>query len=476
MKKIISALLSLVLVLGLCCPELTSFAAGSSASSSGSDSGRSREEARDYLDGVVNASELFYINGVVFWGYRRQLCSALIDGDGGLYDFVSEGSLSSNLSYVASDGDNIYMSTDDGLISMSLDKAGQERAYLSVLDDHKLSSGFQLYGKQLFFRYGSTLYSLPVSGGESTKLEKEIRCFQVTTQGIYCLNDDGDLLLISLDGNERSTLCRLDSQGDLGIFGGTAYITTGDDEDFIYCYDLAGDSLEKLELEETISGYYPVWVEGDDLYYRTDEGDIRRMSLSSGKEQLCQGSGTLPDYDEGFLLDGFIYFELSDTLHWAELDGPVSMHLDSKDALSSGSASSPAKSSASYDIAENITAASSQGLSRLESDHFCLYLPADSDWEYQVMNKRWVDINYAPARKAGYGGNVVSIAAYDSGDTGYTVFPHYAIAGEGGGMVYVAIFPTDVQFSPETEEGWRQLSDYVRNIDADNKNNPFSCS
>ena len=470
MKKLLSALLCLLLVFSISSPEVFARTAQSSKKNSA-------KNTVDYTEGVVNASELFYINGVVFWGYDKQLCSALIDDKGNLYDFVSEGTLSSEVSYVASDGKAIYMATEDGLIRLPLEEAGQDRSYLAVLDEHDLSNGFQLYDDELYFRYGSTLYSIPVSGGESSKLEKDIHRFQVTTQGVYCLSKDGDLLLLSLDGKERKTLCELDSEGELGIFGSKAYITTGEDKDFIYCYDLTLDSLDKLELDKDISAYYPVWVEGDSLYYRTVQGDIRRMSLSSGKEQLCQSSATLPDYDQGFLLDGFIYFELADTLHWAELDGQISTHLDSKDALSSNAYSLYARpdSSGSYDIAENIAVRSSQGQSRLESDHFCLYLPADGDWDYEVVSDKCVNVFHVPSKEAGVGGYLVSIMAYDTDDDSYTVFPHYTVAGMSSAKKYIAIFPTDVQYTPDTEKGYREMLDYVLQIDVNNKNNPFSC-
>lgn len=469
MKKLFSALLSLCILMGICCPELSAYASYSSKQ-------KSSDPVQDnvnYLEGVVNASELFYINGVVFWGYGDQLCSALVDDSGQLYDFVSEGTLSSGVSYVAMADSVIYMSTDAGIIALPTEQAGQDKSYLGVLDEHDLSGGFQIYDGMIYYRYGTTLYSLPCSGGDSSKLEKEIECFQVTTRGIYCLNEDGELILLSLDGKERRRLLELDCEGDLGIFGSKAYITTGDEDDYIYIYDLEKDSCEKLELEEELSPHYPVWVDGDDLYYRSSDSDIFRVRLSSGKETLMENDVALPDYDQGFLLDGFIYYEIADTLYWDELEGNTSRHIDSKDALSAGVSGAAGED---YDIARNIAVRSSQGLSRLESDHFTLYLPADGDWEYEVLNKRWVDINYAPARKAGYGGNVVSIAAYDMDDDSYTVFPNYAIAGEGGGKRYIAIFPTDVQFDKLTEQGWRELSDYVKNIDLDNKDNPFSCN
>lgn len=459
MKKLFSTLLCLLLVFSLSGPE--AFAHTVQSSKKDAD-----QKTVDYTEGVVNASELFYINGVVFWGYDKQLCSALIDDEGNLYDFVSEGSLSSEVSYVASDGKAIYMATEDGLIRLPLEEASQDRSYLSVLDEHDLSHGFQLYDDKLFFRYGSTLYSVPVSGGESSKLEKDIQNFQVTTQGIYCLNKDGDLLLLSLDGKERKTLCELDSECELGIFGSKAYITTGEDKDYIYVYDLEKNDYEKLRLKEDTSPYYPVWVDGDTLYYKSDEGEIYRYQLSTGKESLCEGNMSLPEYDEGFFLDGFVYYKLSERLFWMDIEGGQSVSLELDDVLASGS---------EYNIAQDIGVFSSQGLAGIQSACFTLYLPADRDWDYEVVSDNCVNVFYVPSKEAGVGGYLVSIMAYDTDDDSYTVFPHYTVAGLSSTMKYIAVFPTDVQYTPGTEKGYREMLDYVLQIDVNNKNNPFSC-
>ena len=69
----------------------------------------------------------------------------------------------------------------------------------------------------------------------------------------------------------------------------------------------------------------------------------------------------------------------------------------------------------------------------------------------------------------------MSIMAYDTDDDSYTVFPHYTVAGLSSTMKYIAVFPTDVQYTQGTEKGYREMLDYVLQIDVNNKNNPFSC-
>ena len=422
----------------------------------------------DYTKDVVQGSALFQKNGVIFWGSGDQLCSALIGEDGLPYDFVSEGSMGADIYYVAVYDGALYLATDIGIIRLPIDQAQEEQGYGVVLGSDRLSiEGFQIYEDYIYYTYGYSLYRVPTEPGEREELEEDITHMQVTSKGIYCLNKEGELLLVSLDGTERKTLCKLDSQGDIGVFGDKAYITTGEADDYIYVYDLEQEELEKLELEEDICPYYPVWVWEGKLYYNSKDYELYCMDLSTGKEEELPTSFDLPDYSEGFILDGFGYYKLSNSIHWAKLGEDLSGQLDADQALSK---------TAAYDIARNIGV----GYDKTEflySDYFVLNMPDfPSDWDYEVLSKTAFQIVHYPSRDAGCGGNVVSIMAYDKDDDSYEILPHYTVAGESRDKIYIACFPTDVQFSRETEKGWRQLSEFMQHIDVDDADNPFSCA
>ena len=433
---------------------------------------RTAAEKSDYTEGVVQGSALFQKNGVIFWGSGEQLCSALIGDDGEPYDFVSEGSMGEEIYYVAVYDGALYLATDIGLIRLPTDQAKEEQGYAEVLGNDRLSiEGFQVYEDYVYYSYGYSLYRVPTEPGEREELEEDITRMQVTSKGIYCLNKEGELLLVSLDGSERKTLCKLDSQGDIGVFGDKAYITTGEADDYIYVYDLERDELEELELEEDISPYNPVWVLEGKLYYNNEKFKLRCIDLSTGENELLPTEFDLPDYNEGFMLEGFGYYKLSDSLYWAELGEDYSEKIKIGQALNS-----TASASGAYDIARNIGV----GYDKTEflySDCFVLNMPDfPSDWDYEVLSKTAVQIVHYPSRDAGYGGNVVSIMAYDKDDDSYEILPHYTVAGESKDKVYIACFPTDVQYSRETEKGWRQLSEFMQQIDEDDPDNPFSCA
>ena len=473
LSAVILALAVAVLAMGGCSAGETEAPAADTRQGLQRDKTAAAPETRDYVEDVVRGARLFQKNGVVFWGYDDRLCSALIGENGELYDFVSEGSMGADIEFVAMDDHALYLATEIGLIRLPVDQAEQEQGYAVVLGNDTVSSsgGFQLYEDYIYYISGYSLRRVPTSPGEREKLEEDISCMQVTSKGIYCLNKEGELLLVSLDGSERKTLCKLDSEGSLGVFGSTAYITTGEADDYVYTYDLDRDEWEKLELEEALSPYHPVWVSQGKLYYNNESYDLRCLDLASGEEELLPTRFYIPGYEEGFMLDGFGYYKLSDGLFWAELGGDYWENVQLNQVMSSGE-----DLLADYEIAKNI-GVGYDGLDTeyLYSDYFNLNMPAGTGWDYEVLGRDAVEIFYYPARKAGYGGTVVTITAYLANDDSYKSLPHYTVAGESRVIRYIAQFPTDLQYSSETEEGWRLLYEHSLEIDINNPDNPFSC-
>lgn len=445
-------------------------------------------EAKNYKEGVIDASNLYVKNGVAFWGYGQQLCSALIDDSQNLHDFVSEGTLNGEIYSLAIDGNDMYLSTEKGIVRMSLEEANQGQSQVSVVSDRELStSSFQIYDGNLYFTYGTSLYSVPKDGGDEKSLEENIKEFQVTVNGIYCLNGNGDLLCVSLDGTERKTLCELGSEGEISIQDDKIYITTGDDKDYVYVYDLEKADYEKLHFEKDLSPYYPVWVTKECLYYETDDFKVFRYDFQTGTESQSEVEYDLSKIDEGYLENNVLYYVLSDDLYWIHLDEGESFKMAKGEALGADAdngtvpdtagADSPSGDS-TYNIAENIGVFNSEGQARLESKYFSLYLPADGDWIYQVDDNTMVSIYYKPSYDSGAGGYLVAIKAFDWGDNSYEEYPAYAVAGTSEDKKYIAIFPTDVQYEPSQETGYRRMYDYVMRINDSEENaadNPFYC-
>ena len=108
--------------------------------------------------------------------------------------------------------------------------------------------------------------------------------------------------------------------------------------------------------------------------------------------------------------------------------------------------------SGDYDIASNLQLAGGGDEKAIDTDHFTITLTHGSSWDYTVDSKTSVTIYNVAAKEANYGGRLVSIKAYDPADKDYEMFPSYSVIGEKDGKVYVAEYPSDVQFDPSDEQ------------------------
>ena len=108
--------------------------------------------------------------------------------------------------------------------------------------------------------------------------------------------------------------------------------------------------------------------------------------------------------------------------------------------------------SGDYDIASNLQLAGGGDEKVIDTDHFTITLTHGSSWDYTVDSKTSVTIYNVAAKEANYGGRLVSIKAYDPADKDYEMFPSYSVIGEKDGKVYVAEYPSDVQFDPSDEQ------------------------
>lgn len=121
-----------------------------------------------------------------------------------------------------------------------------------------------------------------------------------------------------------------------------------------------------------------------------------------------------------------------------------------------------------FHIASNIKFTPDGGDKVLETDHFSLQFPAYIDWDYKVVDNTTLDIIYTPAAKSGFGGNVVTIMAYDWGDNSYEDFPDWSVAGSDADKKYIAVFPTDVRFDPNDstqQKEYQELLEIAEDMD-----------
>ena len=113
---------------------------------------------------------------------------------------------------------------------------------------------------------------------------------------------------------------------------------------------------------------------------------------------------------------------------------------------------------ADYDIAAGLKLREKDGIKTLSTDHFTLKLTHGNSWDVKVNSKDSITIYNAALYEANRGGKLVTILAYDEGDESYDILPEYNVIGESNGKVYIAAFPTDMQYESSDKKA---VADYL---------------
>lgn len=117
---------------------------------------------------------------------------------------------------------------------------------------------------------------------------------------------------------------------------------------------------------------------------------------------------------------------------------------------------------AAFDIASGLKIKEKDGVKTLNTDHFTLTLSHGKSWDAKVNSKNSITIYNTALYEANRGGKLVTILAYDAGDESYDVLPEYNIIGESDGKVYIAAYPTDMQYD---SSNMKAVADYLAVFD-----------
>ena len=132
--------------------------------------------------------------------------------------------------------------------------------------------------------------------------------------------------------------------------------------------------------------------------------------------------------------------------------------------------------SSSFDILEGLQVYSANGSAVMDSNYFTLTVPTNPTVGYNQPDKDSFTIYYADAKKGGFGGVVVTVKAYDIGDTSYNQLQDYKIAGTNDSKIFVAIYPTNVQYNssdPVQMTGYGTLLNWAKSLDYTSSSSPF---
>lgn len=456
--------------------------------------------SNDKFENISNAtmgkSIFVHSSDIAFFGYDNLLCTAKFQ-EGSLSEFVIEGGFTGKIYALAVYDNNLFVSASDGIFKYDLGMfEGNSEAKPVVLWDKSLSefNHFEIYDNKMFFLYGKTLCYIPTDGGDKVDVTTETVDFEITTSGIYYVKSDGVLHLLSLDLSKDETLITLVPNTTIQLIDGKLYYRDGV---LLKAYNLKSKKIEDIKTEDEVNEYLQcVWSNGENFLYRTQSFD-ERLITKDGEKELSDDV-RYPDKAFGYVYKDCLLRSQNNSIRITDLVSGTIRDYDLEQEMqamlsqinnqqnSSSQSSennksnnnSSTTSSSEYDILQGLQIQRDGSALYMYGNDFLLSMPIDDDWEYVQNTKDSFSIIYIPGKNAGYGGHLVTIKAYDLNDTSYTNLPSYKIAGRGKNTnkVFVAIFPTDVQFDSNNKSQasrYQDLFEYVQKISDGAVNSPF---
>ena len=134
----------------------------------------------------------------------------------------------------------------------------------------------------------------------------------------------------------------------------------------------------------------------------------------------------------------------------------------------------------SYNIFSGMSAHLTSGQKVVNADDFVLSIPADPETYVMQNDRRSFTIYYAAAKDQGLGGRIVTIKAYGWHDESndYSSYPSWQIAGANADYLFVALYPTDLQYdasSATQKSEYASLMNWAKSMDyhSGSSGNPF---
>ncbi len=443
-------------------------------------SGGSSSGSVDNIQQNVTVGKRVFVDksGVVYFGYENFICSALLK-DGEISEFVVEGATTGKIYGMAIYNDALFISASDGLFSYPLGMfTGEDKdASPTVVckDSFESFNHFEIFDDKVFFTYGHSLYYVPVSGGDKQELADEVYDFEVSDKGIYFVERDGEMKILSPN---------LDDDKDAGSIAKEVKFTVGGpnllyrDGSKLMAYSVQKEDSEEIKTENGLNEYMVAWSNGTNYLYQ-DEKYKTYLVTKDGETDLGV-VGNYPDKAYGYQYGDYLVstshqytsmqlFDLENgTFKEYDLDKEMAQYLSKlQGGDSNPEPQTSPQSSGDYDVMKSFMRnASADGKEQyMYFNDFLLVLPNDSDIGFEGKGDS-VDILCIPAKNEGYAGKLVTIRAYDMNDDSYKNLPNYHVAGVGQNVHkrFIAIYPTDLQFGPNSKAKYDELHNIVYKI------------
>lgn len=407
-------------------------------------------------DHAIDGS-LVYVDesDVVFWGQDEYLCTALIDDDNEIYDFVIEAAMSSKILSLAVYEDYLYIAQEDGFFKYPLSMFSSDGGDASseMLLDQKLQQGFAIHDGYIYYRYGNTLNRIQVEGGEPAVLNEHVSDFEIVGDVIYfTTSDDAPGLYQIPVGGSAVRLAELEANDTTLAVTEDQIFCKSRTSSPIYIYSFDEEQLDALDVSIDAGTGSAIWAYDDVLVYADDGSRACCADLGSGNILDADGEAYFVlDKVYGTIVGGrlFTFNNYGSNLYVYDFDTNTCGGFDTAEELADQLAEARRSRgggnphpSQGYGVFDDWSGASGDGWEGEYPEAWRGFVGADVQ-----ENGRAVRFYEAQSSANGYGGTLVTLVRTSDPAPPYA---HYDTLHEySDGTTLYALYPTDVQFNPD---------------------------
>lgn len=402
-------------------------------------------------------------NSSALFGHNNLICTAKFK-DSKLEDIRPVATTFANVTAVAIQGDFLYVLTKEGLCRFTLSSMnGTDTNPVPepvVGGDLGSADRFEIYEDNIYFLDENKLRSIPANGGSASDIKDKVIDYEVTDNGIYYVEKDGDLHLLSSDLKKDKEVGKLPKGVKFTLNGRNLYYKN---EDIIEYYPLNKKTGSDSGNKKNASEKAIPWASGENILY-LDKHNECHIITASGELDVCK-TNAYPDKAEGCIFENNLIAvsEKENQLQVFDLEKGEYKTYDLKTELAKA-ASKPIGTNVSqadgFDIAKGHELKDQdEEYAKLVFNGFSLTLPNNKKWGWEQTDSDTVRIFLHSAQKDGFGGVLVTVKAYNMNDKSYEALQNSRVAGVNKSInkVFVVSYPTDTQWNNKDSE---QTADY----------------
>lgn len=243
-------------------------------------------------------------SGNVYFGFKNLICTAKMEGTE-VSGFTPGAAAHGTINALAVYGDSLYAMTGEGIFRYPLPMSEGEKG---DKNPEKITSGefvpadyFEIMDDNIFFVKDDKLCFVPAGGGTVAELYEDVYDFEATDKGIYYVQEDGDLSLISPDLTGEKEIGKLPEKTLFTIGGNELYYRNGDIiESFSVKKKKSSDTGSAKDANEK----YVPWSDGNNILYL--DKDFESHLITSSEETEIGKMKEYPDKPEGFVYGEYL--------------------------------------------------------------------------------------------------------------------------------------------------------------------------